>query len=39
MEGVESTGGSSDFPAIKKGMMGPDMGIKIVRKQPPDAKS
>jgi len=39
MEGVESAGGSGDLPPIKRGMMGRDVGIKIVRKQPPDAKS
>jgi len=39
MEGVESAGADSDLPPISRGMMGRDMGIKIVRKQPPDGKS
>jgi len=38
MEGVENTGGDGDLAPIKRGMMGRDTGIKIVRKQPPDVK-
>lgn len=36
MEGVENAG---DLAQMKRGMMGRNMGIKIVRKQPPDVKS
>ena len=36
MEGVENAG---DLAPMKRGMMGRNMGIKIVRKQPPDVKS